>query len=60
MVRATILLGIFSFVSLILTIISGILMRKGKLSLKYHIFFAVLTVILSINHAALIIYRSYF
>ncbi len=56
----TVWLGIFTIISLFITIVFGILMTKGKQTFKLHKWFAYLTVILAIAHAVLVIYRFYF
>jgi hypothetical protein len=55
MVFGVIGLGILAFVSLIVTTVLGILMKKGKRVLKYHKFFAYLTLILVAIHTLLVI-----
>lgn len=56
----TVWLGIFTLVSLVLTIIFGFLITLGKRTMSYHKIFSILTLILAFIHAGLVIYRYYF
>jgi len=59
-IQATIILGILTITSLFITIFFGMRITKGKQGIKQHKFFAFLTAILALIHAALVIYRYYF
>jgi hypothetical protein len=59
-IQPTILLGILTIISLLVTVVLGILMKKGKPVAKYHGLFAFITIILAVIHAGLVISKYYF
>jgi len=52
-------LGIATITSLLITIVLGVLMRKGKRVFKHHRYFAYLTGLLALIHAIVVITRIY-
>jgi len=58
-IPTTVLFGIITIISLFITALLGILMRKGKQVFKYHRIFAFTTIILAVIHAGLVIYKFY-
>ena len=60
MVSLTIITGIMTYSSLIITFILGILTHRGKPVLKYHRFFAYLTLLLATTHVSIVVRNNYF
>jgi len=58
-IQIVILFGILALIFLVITLIFVILMKKGKLTFKYHRFFAFLTILFAIIHIILVIWRYY-
>jgi hypothetical protein len=56
----TVILGILTIISLVITFIFGILMKRGKPVFKYHKLFAYLTIILAVIHTILVLRVYYF